>query len=140
MATTTYSFSDIKMAISHPNVGQYVISGEGVGSINISMSNDRTMHDIAADGSVMVSKIRARNGLLALTVQQTSAINKWLLKWYNYLEFADASEWADTTVIIYGMGETYTALGVSPQKLPDRPYQAQGQNIVWNLMSADITQ
>jgi hypothetical protein len=142
MGMTTYSFTDVSFSISHPGVGKYIASGEGIGNINISMTNDRTAHDVASDGSVMVSKIRARNGSLSLAVQQTSGLNRWLMKWYNYLETAPTSAWADTTIVIRcpRMGEQTTAIGVSPQKLPDKPYQAQGQNVNWALLAADIQQ
>jgi len=139
---TTYSFADVTLTINHPKVGKYIASGGGIGSINLSMSNDRTVHDIAADGSVMVSKIRARNGQLSLAIQQTSPLNKWLTKWFNYLETASTSAWADTTVTIRCpvMGDSKILTGVSPQKQADVPYQAQGQQVTWNLMAADIQQ
>jgi hypothetical protein len=106
------------------------------------MANDRTAHDVASDGSVMVSKIRAHNGAVSISVQQTSPINDWLLKWYNFVDGADASEWTDTKIIIRAprMGRLVTCTGVSPQKLADLPYQAQGQNVIWSLMAADIRQ
>ena len=139
---TTYSFSDVSVIIAHPSVGQHIANGEGIGNINLSMTTDRSAHDIAADGSIMVSKVRARNGMVALTVQQTSELNKWLLKWYNHLEAATTSQWAETTVTVKSpvMKDLITATGVSPQKLPDRPYQAQGQLVTWSLMAADIQQ
>ena len=55
MATTTYSFSDVSLVLSHPSVGKCTITGEGVGSVTVSRANDLTQHDVAADGSVMVS-------------------------------------------------------------------------------------
>lgn len=142
MNVNTYSFSDVTMTISHPALGQCTVTGEGIGSINITMATDRTTHDIAADGSVMVSKIKGRNGAIGLSVQQISSLNKWMTKWYNYLETAATSEWAKTSVTVRSpiMGETIKATGVSPQKLADKPYQAQGQQINWNLMAADIQQ
>lgn len=139
---SSYSFTDITMVISHPAVGQYVATGEGIGSVNVAMSNDRSAHDVAADGSTMVSKIRARNGTVTISAQQTSSLHKWLVKWYNYLEFAPTDQWAETSVTIRAprMGESIVATFVSPQKLPDRPYQAQGQQLTWGLMAADIQQ
>lgn len=137
---TTYDFLDVSVTISHPSVGTFSMVGEGVGSISVSMTTDRTAHDPAADGSIMVSKIRARNGSVSISIQQTSYINRWLLKWYNYVEAANASVWADAKIIIRApqMGELTTCKGVSPQKIPDNTYQAQGQNITWSLMAADI--
>lgn len=140
--TTTYSFQDVTVTISHPDLGQFIATGEGLGSIDVTMATDRTAHDIAADGSVMVSKIAGRNGGLTMTIQQTSELHRWLTKWFNYLETAKTNKWADTTVIVRSaiMGETKTCTGVSPQKLPDVPYQAQGQMVSWSLLAADIQQ
>jgi glutamine cyclotransferase len=140
MAITTYSFLDVSVSISHPNVGTYSAVGEGIGSIAISRSNDVSAQDVSGDGSVMVSKIRARNGSISFTIQQTSGFNRWLNKWYNYLEGANTSVWADTKIIVRApqMGKVTTLIGVSPQKFADEPYQAQGQNLTWALLAADI--
>lgn len=137
-----YSFSDVSMTISHPAVGQFVASGAGIGSISTSMTQERTTHDISADGSVMISKIKGRNGTHAIAVQQTSELNRWLLRMYNYLETAPTAEWAQITIIQRSptMQDLITSTGVSFQKLPDKPYQAQGQQISWTLMAADIQQ
>ncbi|WP_088832732.1 phage protein [Paenibacillus tyrfis] len=142
MPHSTYSFSDVTMVISHPSVGQYVATGAGLGSISTIMTNDRTTHDVSADGSVMVSKIKARNGSHSISVQQTSDLNRWLLKAYNYLEMAPTNQWAGMTILIRSpqMQDLMTSTGVSFQKLPDKPYQAQGQQITWNLMATDIQQ
>lgn len=138
----TYSFQDTDVSITHPDVGSMSASGEGIGSVAINMANDKTVHDTAADGSVMVSKIKTRSGTLALAVQQSSGIHTFLVRWINYLETAPASVWADTVVTVRSKstGETITAKGVSPQKSADKSYQAQGQTITWNLMAADIQQ
>ncbi|MFC3768362.1 phage protein [Paenibacillus sp. GCM10012303] len=139
---TTYSFGDVITTISHPAVGQYVASGEGLGNITTAMAGDKTTHDTSADGSVMVSKIKGRNGTISVSVQQTSGLNKYLLKLYNYLDTAPASQWAGITILqrAPNMGESITSTGVSFQKLPDKPYQAQGQQVTWMFMAADIQQ
>jgi hypothetical protein len=138
----TYSFSDVSVTISHPAVGQFIANGSGIGTITVSMATEKTVHDVAADGNVMVSKIKGRNGTVALAIQQVSEFQKWLNKWYNYLDVAPTDNWALTTIVIRApkMGELTIASGVSPQKLPDKPYQAQGQQVTWNLMAADIQQ
>jgi len=142
MAYTTYSFADVSMVISHPAVGQYVATGEGIGSITTTMTTDKSSHDVAADGSVMVSKIVGNNGTHTISVQQTSGLNKWLLKLYNYLMQAPTSEWAQIKITIRSpaMQDLIRSTGVSFQKLPDRPYQAQGQQVTWTLMAAEIDQ
>lgn len=142
MNVSTYSFEDVICTVHNGAGGSFSTQGQGVGSITISMSNDRTQHDVAADGSVMISKIDAENGTIALEVQQTSQVNKDLLDLYNYLSEAPAEEWATTTVTISSknMGEKTTCTNVSFTKLADKPYQQTGQRVTWNLMAAKIVQ
>lgn len=144
MSYSTYSFEDVTVAFSCNSVGAASSVGVGVGSINISMANERTVHEAAADGRIMISKIKANNGAIALSIQQTSQLHKYLLAWYNYIDSpaAPLSDWADMNISIRSnnMGDLTNCTGVSPQKLPDKPYQAQGQMVTWTLMAAEITQ
>lgn len=138
----TYSFEDVTCSFEHPGVGAASSTGAGIGSISIAMANDKTAHDVAADGAVMISKLAGKNGTVAISVQQTSQLHKYFMKWYNYVDTAPASEWASMTITIKSnnLGDSSVCVGVSPQKLADRPYQAQGQQVTWNLMCAEITQ
>lgn len=140
MRTTTYSFADVSLVMSHPKVGKFTATGEGVGSITISMANDSTQHDVAADGSVMISKIVTENGTIAIAVQQTSAFHKWLQKWNSYLKVAPTSEWAQASAVLKNpsLGETISMSGISPQKRADAAYQQSGQQVTWNMMAAKI--
>jgi hypothetical protein len=140
--STTYSFNDATLSISQNSVGKHTATGEGIQSATVTMTTEHTTHDVAADGVIMVSKIPGENGTVAIATQQTSETHKWLLKWYNYLITAGSDEWATTTLIIRApnMGDLITATQGSPQKMADRPYQAQGQNVTWTLMFAYITQ
>lgn len=140
MRNTTYSFLDLSGAVAHPGVGAYTFTGEGVGSVVVSMTTEKTAHDVAADGSVMVSKIAGNNGTVTVTCQQTSNIHKWLMAWYNYLILADTDEWAQTSALLRNTsdGTSHVISGISPQKVPDKTYQSQGQNVSWVLMAADI--
>ncbi len=142
MKFSTYSFQDVTCSFQHPAVGAKSSTGAGIGTISIAMASDRTHHEAAADGKIMVSKLIARNGTIAITMQQTSELHKYLIKWYNYIDIAEPSQWALMTLTINSknLGDTTSCTGVSPQKLADRPYQAQGQNITWNLMAAEITE
>lgn len=139
---STYSFEDVTCSLQHDGVGSESSTGAGVGSITTTMTTERTVHDVAADGIVMITKVPGKNGLVAIAMQQNSDLNKWLLKWYNYVDTADSSEWAGMTITIKSknLGDVTTCTQVSPQKLPDRPYQAQGQHVTWNLMAAKIAQ
>ncbi|SFE43482.1 Protein of unknown function [Paenibacillus algorifonticola] len=142
MAYSTYSFEDISCTISHPQFGQFVANGTGIGSISTVMTTDRSAHDLAADGVVMVSRIKARNGTHAISAQQTSELNRWLLRLFNFLDSQSTAQWARITITMRApqMGEMITSTGVSFQKLPDRPYQQQGQQVNWTLMAANISQ
>lgn len=142
MSTTTYSFADVALTLYHPSFGQYVFQGVGLGTVTITQSTDRTAHDVAADGSVMISKVEGNNGTIAIQIQQTSEGAKWILDWYNYLISASASEWAQTTATIRSpmMGDLVNASGVSPQNRSELSYQAQGQQRTWNLMAANVNE
>lgn len=142
MAFNTYSFEDVTCSFQHGSVGAASSTGQGLGSISIAMATEKTVHDTAADGVVMISKIAGKNGTISISMQQTSELHKYLVRWYNYIDIANASEWAAMVLTIKSnyLGEVTTCTGVSPQKLADRPYQAQGQHVTWNLMAAEITQ
>ena len=140
MITTVYSFADVSLVISHPSVGKFTFTGEGLGSVAVSRANDMTQHDTAADGSVMISKVVTKNGTLAISVQQTSAAHAWMKKLTDYLEVAPTSEWALSSAILSNpsVGESINMSGVSPQKRADSNYQQAGQQVTWNLMAAVI--
>ena len=142
MSCKTYSFDDVTVSFSHPSVGAASTVGAGLGSISIAKANDDTAHDVAADGAVMISKIAGKNGTIAITVQQVSDFNKFMLKWYNYVKQGNASEWASANITINSknLNDSTVCTGVSPQKIADRGYQAQGQQVTWNLMAAEITE
>lgn len=140
MAITTYSFLDLAGVMAHPSKGIYTFTGEGVGSITVAMATERTAHDTAADGSIMVSKLAGNSGSVTISAQQTSPLHKWLLDWYNYVIQADTEEWAQASIAMRNTsdGTSHVATGISPGKLPDKAYQAQGQQVSWVLMCADI--
>jgi hypothetical protein len=140
--TATYSCLDLTGAINHPSIGAYNLIGEGIGDITISMATDRTMHEIGVDGVVLATQIPGNNGTLTLNLQQTSALNRWLIKWVNHLNNKDTArnEWLMATALIKSKSLQceHKFSGLSPQKIPDLSYQAQGQRIKWVLMAADI--
>lgn len=141
MSVTTYSFQDNNVSFNHP-FGNASSSGAGIGTISVAMTQTKTTHDVAADGSVMISKIEGDNGTIAITIQQTSQLHKYLKNWYNYINTStDTSQWASMAININNksLGDSVVATNVSPQKLPDQPYQAQGQMVTWTLMAAKIT-
>lgn len=143
----TYAFKDLVgnltnaiFGVSLQLAGGYV----GVGSITIRMAKDRTSQDVAADGVVMPSYESGANGDVDVEVQQTSALHHALLDLYNQAVTAaegdDLTGWAATSIGFQTVleGSTHLCTGVSFKKVPDKPYQAAGQRITWNLMACDI--
>ncbi|WP_302225952.1 phage protein [Veillonella magna] len=137
---TVYAFEDISAVFSHPSYGQYSLQGEGAGDIQITKSMERTAHDVAADGHVMVSKIAGNNGNVTVNAQQTSSLHNWLQGLFNYLVSAPHDEWAKISLTIRSpmMAKTYICTGGAFQKEGDEQFQAQGGRIAWVLMFADI--
>jgi hypothetical protein len=141
VANSTYSFADVSVVFYHPAVGQYIASGQGIGTITKTHATEHTVHDTAADGSVMASKVPGNSGTATLTIQQTSPLHRWLVKWANHVIASnDSSEFTTATITLRAatMGDYIVWSGVSPQKLPDHPYQAQGQMITWTLMATSV--
>lgn len=136
----TYSFSGMTMVLDSP-IGPFILNGVGIGELQIEMEGDKTAHEKAADGTIMVSKIAGNNAILNISCQQTSLLHKFLLMWYNTLD-ADPTGilWAATvgTFVSITDGVSGNFLGVSPQKRAPQPYQAQGQMVRWPLMVAEV--
>lgn len=142
MNTTVYSFADVSLVLSHPSVGKLTLNGQGLGSVAFSRGSDNTAHDVAADGSVMVSKVVTKNGSMSVAIQQTSEAQVWLKKWYQYLITAPSSEYAKTTAVLKNpsLNEVFNMSGVCPQKRPDVTYGQTGQQVTWGFLVAEITE
>ena len=140
MSQSTYSFADLTITLQHPAVGQLSLQGEGLGNVTFTMSEDTSAHDLAADGSVMTSKVEARNGTVAFAIQQTSPAHAWMTRLFNYLQGAPAREWAQIGMMAQGshMRVTHRGSNMSIQKRPDKPYQQQGQHVTWTLLAGEL--
>lgn len=138
--TFVYSFEDTTVEINHPGFESFSAYGTGLGTVTVSMSNDDTIHDVASDRSVVVSKAIRRNGTVGFTVTQASEFNDWMRRFCNFLEASDTDQYALASIVITNRstGDTVYCSGVSPQKLADNDFQSQAQQRTWNLMCADI--
>ena len=137
---STYSFTDVNATINCPGYGSFSIQGEGIGDMTVSKTTDRSVHDVASDGSVMVSKIAGNNGSVSINAQQTSALHRFLQGMFNYCWQEDTSVWTTISMTIEApkMGKTYYCSGGSFGKEPDEPLQSQGQRVAWQILFADI--
>ena len=143
----TYSFKDLVGVLVNPVFGVSIplVGGNiGVGSVTITMATERTTHDTAADGVVMPSYVAGDSGACDMEVQQTSVLHHALLALWNLAVLGanndDLSGWAAITISFRTIldGATHVLTGVSFSKLGDKPYQASGQKVRWNLMAANI--
>lgn len=147
MGNSVYSFRDSTGAIFNPLTGPYILngaSGIGIGSITIAYATDRSSHDVAADGAIMISGISGNGGTISIEAQQTSTIHDYLVGLFNTLitamNLGDLSNFAATTITLRSAstGRAHVCTGVSPVKIPDTPNGAQGVKVTWQLMAGDI--
>lgn len=141
MSDTVYSFADYNITIASP-IGTYSVQGNGIGSATVTMATTKSTHSVGADGSVMTSKIAGDNGMISIQVQQTSGLNSFFNKLYNVLKASPSSVWASTQILITNsvQKEVCTCIGCSPENLPEKPMQAEGQMITWNWLAQNIQQ
>ena len=144
----TYSFKSLTGVLTNEVFGVTIpLTGGniGAGQFVVRMLTERTVHDVAADGTVMPSYIAGDNGDLNIEVQESSLLHQQLLSLYNQCLLAanndDVSGWAATSISIRMLtdGSQHNFQGVSFKKFPDKPYAAAGQKITWGLMAANVT-
>jgi hypothetical protein len=115
----------------------------GLNEISVIMSTEKSSQSVAADGTVLNSVIAGDNGEVVLTMQQTSSLHTYLMIWYNVIHAlllaGQIQNWASAALTIRkGTSTVHICTGVEPTKVPDKPYAAQGQNVVWRLMVSDL--
>lgn len=144
---TTYSYKDLSGAFAAALMPTPLVFGGqiGAGQIVVTNATEHTSHDTAADGTVMPSAIAGDSGTVTIQCQQTSSIHHYLLTWLNNLKTAfmngDVSNWAASSMLLRNTvdGSSHEVIGISPQKVPDKSYSAQGANITWTLPACSIT-
>jgi|SRR6185312_1173026 len=143
---TVYSATDLAGSFADPDAGIFYLTATNVGrgTITITMATERTQQNVAADGSVMVSSIAGNNGTVTIEAQQTSDLHAFLVTWSN-IKFTNQTLGNNTNFAAAAMsfrsissGLLHTITGISPMKIPDIPYGAQGQMITWTLPAANI--
>ena len=118
--TTVYSLADVKVVLYHQNVGQCVLSSQGIGKISISFSGDISSHIATADGYVVVNRLKNNHGMITIEVPQNSSADEFLRKWAKYLKSTESYLFAISALnIVDSMGGfTIYCEGVTPQKIP----------------------
>lgn len=145
MAPSTYSFKDVVGSFSHPLAGVQTFAGQiGLGTFVVKNAQERTHHDVASDGTVMISYISGSNGSMEIEMQQNSELHHFLLDWYNLIvvaaENGNVANWASAVISLNSTLDSASHLltGVSPSKIPDKTYAQSGGKVTWNLMAANV--
>ena len=140
-----YSFKDLMVVFFHPLLGEFQMVGEiGFNQLTISYDTERTSHEVAADGSVQITYRAGNNGRATIETQQASALNEFLVAWANSCfvngNLQNITNFAKATIFARSLlnGTTHLLQGISPLKIPDRQYAANGGNVTWTLMAGDI--
>jgi structural protein KPP10_ORF10 len=117
----TYDFKDLTVfSLNNPVLDAPLqLAGDdlGIGRIAIQTAPS-TVHDTAADGSVMTSHMAGRNAKVEIDVQQASALHAVLRKLHKQLRVAadggDTSNWATTVIEFQPVqgGSGYSLSGV----------------------------
>jgi Protein of unknown function (DUF3277) len=146
LAPSTYSFKDVAGSFTHPIAGVFIFAGQiGSGQFIVKNAAERRADDVAADGTVMISYISNETGSVDIEVQQNSPLHDFLVNWANIVfvaaENGNLSTFASAAVAINSTldGSAHVLTGVSPTKIPDKTYAAQGQKLTWTLMAAQVT-
>ena len=141
----SYSFKSVAGAFTDPDAGTYPFTGqEGVKQITITNATERTVHDTASDGTIMVSYISGASGAVEIETQQTSSLHQFLVNWANIkyvqAENGGGDNFASAAVKVLDLinGAIHTLTGVSPSKIPDKNYTAAGGMVTWRLMAANV--
>lgn len=138
--TTVYSFPDVKVVMYHQNVGQCVLSSEGIGKVTITQTGDMSSHTATSDGYVVVNRLHSSHGMITIELAQNSTADEFLRKWARYLKSTETYLFALTALNIVDTAGGFTIYceGVTPQKIPDRPYDATCSMVSWVLLAASI--
>lgn len=142
---STYSFKSVVGAFSDPDAGTFPFVGqEGLKQITINNATDRTVHDTAADGTIMVSYISGASGSAEIETQQNSSFHEFMVNWanikYTQAENGDGSNFAAAALKVQDLinGAIHTLTGISPTKIPDKNYTSAGGMVTWRLMAANV--
>ena len=138
---STYSLPDVVLTFNHPDVGKNVLSNAGAGRITISYAGDMASNTTTATGYVVVNKLVAKNGTVALEIPQNSDADTFLRKWIAYIKNSVTRKFALASLVLYdaAANRTLTMTGVVPQKEPDENYDQQSGNRQYNLLFAEMT-
>lgn len=137
MTHSTYSFDDIHFTIILAGEA-YTMAGDGIGELQYEYLPTTTVQDVASDGSVMTSKIIARNARFTFSTQQTSALHKYFISKFNILRDEQTEEWATGSLTITDKlnNITITATNVAFERQASATFASEGGRVQWPMVAA----
>jgi hypothetical protein len=142
MTVKTYSFLEHIITFTHPAVGVYTVTGTGIGSVTVTPDGPITDISRAADGKVIMSKLKIPNGSISIQMQQTSEFHKFLKNYRNAIDILPASNYNLAVINISDLfltREIVNAFSVAPEKGADITYEAQSGMVTWNFFCGLLT-
>lgn len=140
MTHSTYSFDDIFFTITLAGES-YTMAGDGIGELQYEYLPTTSVQDVASDGSVMTSKIIARNARFNFSTQQTSALHKYFISKFNILRDEKTTEWATGTLTITDSLNNIkiTAQNIAFERQASATFAAEGGRVQWPMVAAFAT-
>ena len=140
-AFSVYSLADVRTSLNHPDCGTCILSNVGGGRVTINYAGDMASNTNTASGFVVVNKLVAKNGSIALEIPVNSLADKWLRTWITYLKSCGTDRFAlsNFTLIDSAASRKLYMTGVVPQKEPDESYDQTSGNRQYNLLFAELT-
>jgi hypothetical protein len=143
----TYSGLALNGAINSPLFGAIILAGinqAGINRITIRMDTNHAELKRGMDGAQVPSYVPGESGVIEISVWQTSQLQQQLLQAYNAVLTlsltGDVSESFGATIYLENTSDqsSHTASGCMLQKVPDKPYQEQAQEVNWMFTCAHI--
>ena len=143
MAYNIYSLPDCRTVLYHPDVGTANLHQCGHGRITVSAAGDPTSHTVAADGYIVVNRLKSTNGTITLEIPQNSLGDWFLRQWAKWQKNCQDPSWialGALTIQDAAGGFSVVCTGVTMQKVPDRVFDRTGTNLTCTLLATTITE
>ena len=138
---STYSFQDVSAALVGPNAA--ISMGAGVGSaeegISVSMTQDRNVMRVGADGEGMHSLRGNKSGTVTVRLLKTSPANAQLMAAYNAQQMSSALCGKNViTVRNSASDDLVTARECAFTRAPDLAFAQDGDIVQWQFHSIKV--
>ena len=143
MAYNIYSLPDCRTVLYHPDVGTANLHQCGHGKITVFAAGDLTSHTVAADGYIVVNRLKSMNGTITLEIPQNSLGDWFLRRWAKWQKNCQDPSWialGTLTIQDAAGGFSVVCTGVTMQKVPDRVFDRTGTNLTCTLLATTITE